>query len=159
MNSATVGPAADTRGAVAFHNSAISNIDAGDNGGAIALHGANAAVLLKNVQFSNIRDRPVKSDANFQPSGGKGAGTGRRRGARLLLQVAVAGADPSLGVFSDNATLLVQNAAGALVAPQPLSAAPGSLFLATDEPWVKEVQQVTATPAAHARTIPVACSR
>jgi hypothetical protein len=58
LASNAIGPGTDTSGATAFHDSAMDNIDAGPGGGAVALHGPNAAALLDNTTLHKRQGVP-----------------------------------------------------------------------------------------------------
>lgn len=128
------GPVASTAGSLAFERAVLSNIDAGDSG-AITLHGAGAALRLVATTFENITGFPV---AIFDPSAAAGA---------------------PAAVFSDDLETEIL-ADGVVTGPQALSAAAAISggggasddgaaaaavsggFLALDDPWLTQKQQV-----------------
>lgn len=120
-SAATEGPAVDTRGAAALHDSIVDDIRGGPAGGAIALRGGDAALLVSNTTFSNVTGSDVVLDADA-------SGT------------AAAGGDTP--VYSDDLDVAIRGPDGATLPPQPLAAAPPGRFLAPGDEWLSLTQSV-----------------
>jgi hypothetical protein len=146
LASNAIGPGTDTSGAAAFHDSAMNNIDAGPGGGAVALHGPNAAALLDNTTFTNVKEFPVVSDTAPLPSVA-GANVNAAANSAAGANGAMGQQESMVGVYSNKDVMSVQDSAGNAVPPQPLKNAPKGLFLAAGDPWFTNVQQVRGSAA------------